>query len=127
MFILDSIVYIFTMPNIKQQEHLTKDGEPDHRYKENRDDEDQQSNNNGREQHLKKDGEPDRRHKENEDQQSDNNGHEHLRKDGEPDHRYKENRDDANDHHQQQQDSHKKADRGLFSILSSSKHPLILF
>ena len=57
------------MPNISNQdmryreessgEHLTKDGQPDHRYKENRSDNEHSSS------HLTKDGQPDHRYKEN--------------------------------------------------------------
>lgn len=102
------------MPNIKQQEHLTKDGESDRRHKDNRDDEDQRSSNNSAD-HLKKDGEPDHRYKENrDDRRSNNHGQEHLTKDGEPDHRYKENRDDGS--HHQQRNSRKKSDEGLFPL-----------
>ena len=77
------------MPNVKQQEHLTKDGQPDHRYKENRDDEDQSQ-----------------------DQRSNNKGDDHTKKGGEPDHRYKENRDDAS--HDQRNSRKKSSDGGLF-------------
>jgi hypothetical protein len=55
----------------KEQEHLTKEGEPDRRYKENKDDrEDQQQRSDDKEEeHLTKEGEPDRRYKENKDDQ----------------------------------------------------------
>ncbi|CAF1199312.1 unnamed protein product [Adineta steineri] len=74
--------------------HVTKDGQPDHRYKENRDDnqdDDQKSNQRSN--------------------QQSNQESEHMTKDGQPDHRYKENRDDQSSNDQksnngQQSSSH---------------------